>query len=213
MEIAFILYSAQNLGVSSSYDRKDHYYNLAKEHGFRSRAAYKIKELDKKHKLIERGFKVVDLGAWPGGWMQVAAGVVGPKGLVVGIDLAEIEEFREDNVVSFVGDVSDEEVLSKATELSKGYFDLVLSDMSPKLSGIKEADRARAVGCAELALWACGTLLKTGGTLVIKVFKNNETDEFVKVMRKSFSKVVRSELDSTRKTSDEYYCVGFGFKR
>jgi 23S rRNA (uridine2552-2'-O)-methyltransferase len=199
--------------VSSSYDRKDKYYNLAKEQGFRSRAAFKLKELDKKYKLLERGFKVADLGAWPGGWMQVAAQTVGPRGLVVGIDLAEIEEFQDDNVLTIVGDVRDEEVILKAKEAASGYYDLVLSDMSPKLIGIKEADRAGAVGCAELALWACEELLKTDGTLVIKVFKNNETDEFVKVMRKSFTKIVRSELETTRKTSDEYYCLGFGFKR
>lgn len=199
--------------MSSSYDRKDHYYNLAKEQGFRSRAAFKLKELDKKYKLLERGFKVVDLGAWPGGWMQVAGKAVGQRGLIVGIDLAEIEEFQEDNVLTFVGDVRDEEVILKAKEAAGGYYDIVLSDMSPKLVGIKEADRAGAVACAELALWASGELLKTGGTLVIKVFKNNETDEFVKVMRRSFTKVVRSELESTRKTSDEYYCIGFGFKR
>lgn len=195
--------------MSGSYDRKDHYYNLAKEQGFRSRAAFKLKELNTKYKLIRPGYKVVDLGAWPGGWMQVAAKAVGSRGLVVGIDLVEIEDFGENSVRCITGDVREDSVIQQAKDFAPDGFDLVLSDMSPKLSGIKEVDRYGAVGCAELALWASQQLLRPGGTIVIKVFKSNETEQFIKELRKSFSKVVRSELDSTRKTSNEFYVIGF----
>lgn len=195
--------------MSGSYDRKDHFYNLAKSEGFRSRASFKLKELNKKYGLLKPGFKVADLGAWPGGWMQVASQAVGRRGLVVGIDLVEIEDFGQDNVKCITGDVRDDEVIAKAKEMAGGAFDLILSDMSPKLSGIKEVDRYGAVGCAELALWASSQLLKEGGSIVIKVFKSNETEEFIRELRKHFKKVVRSELDSTRKTSNEFYVIGF----
>ena len=200
--------------MSKSYVRKDRYYKLAKTQGFRSRAAYKLKELNDKYKFIKSSSKVLDLGAWPGGWMQVAGGTIGKDGLIVGIDLVEIEQFQEDTVRIIRGDVCDEAVILEAKSYCPNLYDVVLSDMSPKLSGIKEADRARAVGCAELALWASNQLLKNDGTLVIKVFKSNETDEFVRgEMRKSFVKVTRIELDSTRTTSNEFYVIGFGFKK
>lgn len=91
-------------------------------------------------------------------------------------------------------------------------FDVVLSDMSPKLTGIKEADQAGTVACAELALYVAGQVLNHGGDLIIKVFKGNDTEEFVRQLRPAFDKVVRSELDATRKTSNEYYVLGRGFK-
>ena len=196
----------------AEYDRQDHYYKQAKLLGFRSRAAFKLKELNQKHKFIKQGFKIVDLGAWPGGWMQVCAQIIGPKGVVVGIDLAQIDEFQQENVHCIVGDVRDEPNLQTALNLAGSKFDVVLSDMSPKLSGIKESDRYTTVAVAELALWACQPLLKKEGTLVIKMFKGNESEEFIRTMRKSFSKVSKAQLESTRKTSTEFYVIGFGFK-
>lgn len=197
--------------MSGSYNRKDHFYNKAKSEGFRSRAAYKLKELNQDYGILKPGFKVIDLGAWPGGWMQVASQAVKHSGLVVGIDLVEIEDFGEDNVRCITGDVRDDENIARAKEYAGGSFDLVLSDMSPKLSGIKEVDRYGSVGCAELALWASYQLLRPGGNLVIKVFKSNEAEEFIKDFRKHFTKVTRSQLDSTRKTSNEFYLLGLGF--
>lgn len=144
--------------------------------------------------------------------MEVSSQICGSGGLVVGIDLKEIEDFPSPNIKAIAGDVRDEEALAKALELSGGAYDVVLSDMAPKISGIREVDQAASRGCAELALWVAERMLSTGGTLVIKVFKGNETEEFVKVARPMFNKLVRSELKSTRKTSSEFYLVGFGFK-
>lgn len=198
--------------MAGRYNRKDHLYNKAKSEGYRSRATFKLEEIDASFGILKPGFKVIDLGAWPGGWLQFASKRVGASGLVVGIDLVEIEELGLSNVKTVTGDVRDLEEILSNLKLLDTKFDLVLSDMSPKLSGIKEVDRFGSVACAELALWAATKVLKSGGNLVIKVFKSSETDAFVKSFRPMFNKVVRSELDATRKTSNEYYLVGFGFK-
>lgn len=194
------------------YDRKDAYYRKAREEGYRSRAAFKLIELDKRFHLLRRRFRVLDLGAWPGGWLQVAAAKVGPGGLAVGIDLVDIETLPDANVRTFMGDVSDPEVMGVAREAAGGGFDLVLSDMSPKLSGIKELDAAATVHCAEVAREVAKAMLRPGGNLVIKLFKSGESDRFVKDSRSLFGKVQRVELDSTRKSSNEFYFVGLGLK-
>lgn len=144
--------------------------------------------------------------------MQVASEAVGSAGLVVGIDLEQIEEFGDNNVRVIHGDVRDESNIDQALRYAGGSFDVVVSDMSPKLSGIKEVDRFAAVGCAELALWVCGKVLRAGGDLVIKVFKSNEAEEFIRNLRRHFDKVSREQLDSTRKTSNEFYVISYGFK-
>ncbi len=199
--------------MSGSYNRKDHFYQKAKEEGYRSRAAYKLIELNDKHKLLNQGSLVLDLGCWPGGWLQVAAEKVGPNGLVVGVDLVKVEDIGQDNVRCICGDARDEATLKQLRELSSSGFDLILSDMSPKLSGIREVDQAGSVGCAELAVWLAGQVVKSGGTLVVKVFKGNETEQFVKSTRPMFNKLIRTELDATRKSSNEFYVLGFGFKK
>lgn len=195
-----------------NYNRKDHLYMKAKEEGYQSRASYKLIELNKKYALLKPGFKVLDLGAWPGGWMQVASEAVGPRGLVVGIDFVEIAQIGGANTHSLQGDVADDEVIKKAFDLAGGKFDLVVSDMSPKLTGIKDLDRTAAVGCAELALFVAQRTLRAGGNFVAKVFKGNETEEFYRATRPFFERLVRIELDSTRRTSNEFYIVGFGLK-
>jgi 23S rRNA (uridine2552-2'-O)-methyltransferase len=198
--------------MPGTYNRKDHFYQKAKEQGLRSRAAYKLLELNDKHHLFRPGFRVLDLGAWPGGWLQVAAEKVGHTGLAVGIDLVPIEPLGQPQAKTLTGNAKDPALLTEALHLAGGQFDAVLSDMSPKLSGIKEADRAAAIECAQIALDVCRLALKAGGQLVIKVFKSPETEVFVKKMRSIFNKVTRSELDSSRKTSSEFYIIGHGYK-
>jgi 23S rRNA (uridine2552-2'-O)-methyltransferase len=196
-----------------NYDRKDHFYEKAKAEGYQSRASYKLIELDKRFRLFRPGMKVLDLGCWPGGWLQVASEKVGGSGLAVGVDLVEIEELGLSNVRFIRGDARDEDVQSALQESGGGKFDLVLSDMSPKLSGVKEMDAAATVACAELAHFLAESLLKPGGSLVIKMFKNSESDGFVKNVRKDFMKVSRVELDATRKSSNEFYFVGVDFQK
>lgn len=196
----------------TAYKRKDHFYQKAKEAGYKSRASYKLVELNNSHHLLRAGMKVIDLGAWPGGWMQVALQRLGGSGKVVGIDLVEIEGFEQPNVLCIAGDVRDEENLRRASAFAEGRFDLVLSDMSPKLSGIREVDQAASVGCAELAFWVCEQILRPGGNFVVKVFKGNDTEVFRKQILTRFDKLQRCQLQSSRKTSNEFYLVGLGFR-
>jgi 23S rRNA (uridine2552-2'-O)-methyltransferase len=195
--------------MASDYKRKDHLYQKAKDEGYRSRAAYKLKEIQAAYKIIQNGSRVLDVGAWPGGWVQVALGYVGECGSVTGIDLAELEPIDDPRVHLIHGDARDLETLLPDPTLK---FDCVISDMSPKLTGIREADQAGIVACAELALYVAERFLKKGGNLVVKVFKGNEVDAFVKSARPMFNKLVRSELDATRNTSNEFYVIGLGFK-
>lgn len=197
--------------MPGDYNRTDHFYQKAKAEGFRSRAAYKLLEIDKKYGLLKPGFRVLDLGCWPGGWLQAAAQRVTGSGVVVGIDLVEVEPFPDPQIKTITGDVRDEGSLNAATQFAGGIFDVVLSDMSPKLSGIRERDRAAALDCAELALDIAGLALRSDGSLVIKVFKSNEAEQFIRTSRPLFKKVARLELDASRKTSTEFYFIGLGF--
>ena len=195
----------------ADYKRKDFYYNQAKKEGIKSRAFYKLKEIQNKHRIIKPKDVVIDLGAWPGGWVQYASGVVGREGVVVGIDLVEIEDLELPNVKVLKGDIRDENTPEVLIGLCGRRADVLLSDMSPKLSGIKEVDQWAAIGLAESALYLGGELLKAGGSFVIKLFKGNESEEFVRSCRPHFKKTVRHELRSTRKGSKEYYLICTGF--
>ena len=200
------------MGKKAQFQRKDRLYEQAKEDGFRSRASYKLIELDQRYHLLQPGAKVLDLGCWPGGWLEVASDRVGTHGCVVGIDLVELSDLGKDNVKLIAGDAAEDRCISAARQIAGSAFDLILSDMSPKLTGIKEVDRAGSLGCAELALWVAHQLLRQKGNFVTKVFKSNEAEQFVKGLRQYFDRVERRELESTRRSSNEYYVVGLGIK-
>lgn len=196
-----------------AYDRKDHLYEKAKSEGYASRAAYKLKELQQKFKFIKQGGRVLDLGCWPGGWLQVASEITGNTGVVVGLDLVAVEISLPSYVFTFQGDIRDDEVLTKAITQLGGEADCVISDMSPKLSGIPEVDRAASKGLNQMAFYAASKTLRAGGFFVVKVFKSNEAETFIKEIRPKFEAVKRSELDSTRATSNEFYVVGINYKK
>ncbi|RMG45108.1 MAG: RlmE family RNA methyltransferase [Candidatus Dadabacteria bacterium] len=199
--------------MAKSYNRKDHYYEKAKAVGYRSRAAYKLLELQKKYSIIKTGQRVLDLGCWPGGWLQVSKKLVGNSGYVAGIDLKQIDQLSSTVIRFYCGDVSDEALLKQTVTDAGSLFDVVLSDMAPKLTGIKEADRAAVEGIAEIAFWAAEKTLKPGGNFVVKVFKSNEINEFYRNIHTRFDKCLRKELSSSRKTSNEFYLIGLGFKK
>ena len=201
------------MSKKKQYNRKDKFYNLAKEEGFMSRAAYKLKELNKRFHLLRRGHRVLDLGAWPGGWMQVTGPIVGPSGIVVGIDLQPIEQLKEyAKTQTLVGDVNDEAILDEAKKFAGGSFDVILSDMSPKITGIRLVDEAALSNCYEAVLNAAYRCLRQNGSMVLKVFKGNEAQQFYLKVRPLFNIVKRCELDSTRKSSNEFYIVCLNFK-
>jgi 23S rRNA (uridine2552-2'-O)-methyltransferase len=206
---AFPWLSCYPCRMASDYNRKDHLYKKAKEAGYRSRAAYKLKEIQDAYKIIQNGSHVLDVGAWPGGWTQVALEYVGASGQVTAVDLQALEPIDDERLRVLVGDARD---LDSLLPNPGTRFDCVVSDMSPKLTGIREADQAGTVACAELALFVAQRFLKKGGSFVVKVFKGGEVEGFVKSARPMFNKLVRSELKSTRNTSNEFYVIGLGFK-
>ncbi len=195
------------------YQRKDAYYARAKAVGYRSRAAFKIEQLAQRARLFRRGDRVIDLGAWPGGWLQVAARHVGPTGKVVGIDLQRIEPLPDRNVVTVCGDVTSPDVQEQVQILCGGKVDVVLSDLAPKLSGVKASDEAREQALADCVLRFAAQLLKPDGTLVVKLFMRADLHVYVSQLRKHFREVKTTRPDATRKGSAEIYAIASGFGR
>lgn len=194
------------------YRRQDGYYRRAKMAGFRSRAAYKLLELNRRHRLIRRGDRVLDLGAWPGGWMQVAAEAVGPNGCVVGVDVEPVAPLPQRWARSIVGTVTDENVRGELAAALAGMADVVLSDMAPKLSGIRARDEARATELAAVALDLCRRALRPGGRLLVKVFDGEATQAMISELRQAFDEVKTTRPEATRKGSSELYVLAVGFR-
>lgn len=194
------------------YERKDAFYKQAKREGYRSRAAYKLLELNREFHFLKPGGRVVDLGSWPGGWVQVAAALVGQKGQVVGIDLVELEPLPFANVTLLQGDATDPAQQQKILSLLGGPADVLLSDMSPKLSGIREADEARSMELCQVALVCAATLVRSGGTLLLKIFMGPEYKTLLAELRAAFATVKATRPEATRKGSAETYVLATGLK-
>ena len=194
-----------------AYEPRDSAYREARRLGYRSRAALKLIELDRKFSLFRPSQSVVDLGCWPGGWLQVAAERTGGRGRVVGIDLKEVDDLGLDNVVTLVGDMNDADLRSLLCRAVGGPADVVLSDMAPKLSGIRVADQARGQALVELAVDVADGLLAAGGNLLVKVFSNSQV-QATELLRKRYSKVLTFRPASSRKGSAEIYMLGRGLK-
>ncbi len=195
-----------------SYQPKDAFYRKAKKEGYRSRAAYKLLELGRRFQLIKPGDRVVDLGAAPGGWLQVAAELAGAKGKVVGIDLQPIQAFHEPNIALLQGDATSEEYEKKIVALLGGPADCVLSDLSPRLTGIRDADTARSIELIHLAHGVACRLLRPGGSFLVKTFAAEELQEFSLALKQDFSAVQRTRPEATRKGSSEIYFCAKGFR-
>ncbi|MCG7198441.1 23S rRNA (uridine(2552)-2'-O)-methyltransferase RlmE [Marinobacter pelagius] len=202
---------------SKSSDRwlKEHFDDVwvrkSQEEGYRSRASYKLVELDKKDKLFRPGQLVVDLGAAPGGWSQVAVERVGDKGAVIASDILPMDPIAG---VDFVqGDFTEDEVFERLLGLlGDRKADVVISDMAPNMSGMAAVDIPRAMGLVELALDMARQVLRPGGVFVAKVFQGEGFDALLADMRDSFKTVVSRKPDSSRARSREIYLVGKGFK-
>ncbi len=189
----------------------DPYVKRASAEGMRSRAAYKLQQINDKDKLIRPGMLVVDLGATPGGWSQVAARIVAPAGRVIAIDLLEMTGLP--GVTFIQGDfAADDGLAALERELAGQKADLVLSDMAPNISGISLADQSRLIGLVELAQDFAVNRLKPQGNFLVKVFQGVGFDEFVTAMRKAFAQVQTRKPDASRKGSREVYLLGRGLK-
>jgi 23S rRNA (uridine2552-2'-O)-methyltransferase len=185
----------------------DPYVQMARKEGWRSRAAFKLLEIDDKDKLLKRGEVVVDLGATPGGWSQVASKRVGDGGMVIALDLLEMEPIH--NVHFIQGDFREDEVLD---QLEKHVGDrrvgLVMSDMAPNMSGVPLVDQARVMHLAELGLEFSKAHLKPEGAFLVKVFQGTDYETFFRQMRETFKTVVVRKPDASRDRSAELYLLG-----
>ncbi|MFB6266912.1 MAG: SAM-dependent methyltransferase [Halodesulfurarchaeum sp.] len=190
--------------------RKDHYYNKSKQEGYRSRSAYKLAQLDEAADLLHPGETVVDLGAAPGGWLQVAAERVGPSGRVIGVDRSRIEPLDEHEVELIRGDLTAAETRGELRETVDGPVDLVVSDMAPNVSGEYSVDHARSVHLARIALDIARDLLGAGGDLAVKVFDGRDLDAFREDVEDAFEYARTVRPDATRDSSSEVYIVGKG---
>lgn len=187
------------------YKLGDSYYKKAKQEGYRSRAAYKLIELQERFHIFTPGDYVVDLGAAPGGWLQVAAKFVGPSGKVIGIDLQAIAPLSHKSVILVQGDVTTREAEERIKEHFSRAADCVISDLSPKLSGIRDADEARSLELNRVALEVTKRLLRPGGSFLIKSFVNQELRAFSAEIERSFRSLERTRPDASRKSSSEIY--------
>lgn len=193
------------------YTPQDRYFKKAKQDGYRSRAAYKLVELQQRFRMINPGDRVVDLGAAPGGWLQVAAKLVGPNGKVIGVDVHAIEPFQERNIGLIQGDILTGETQTKVKELLGGTAHCVLSDMAPKLGGIRDADMARSYALNQMALQIAKELLRPGGVLVVKSFVSEELQSYTAELKNHFAMVQRTKPEASRPGSSEFYFYAKGY--
>lgn len=189
----------------------DPYVRQAQQDGYRSRAAYKLLELDERDRLLGPGLIVVDLGAAPGGWSQVVAKRVGRRGRVVAMDLLPMDPIP--GVDHLQGDFREDESLTRlSVSLDQQAVDLVLSDMAPNVSGIQVVDQARSIHLCELALDLAQKVLRPGGAMAVKVFQGEGFDDLLKQMRPCFDRVVTRKPKASRPQSREVYLVATGFR-
>lgn len=190
--------------------RADAWYKLARKEGYRTRASFKLLQIHNKFRLFDEGDSVVDLGAAPGGWSQVAAEIVGEEGRVVGVDLDRIDPIE--GVIFLRGDMTQDDTVARTMEATEGVADVVISDMSPNISGAYSTDHARSVWLVEAALDFTEKVLRKDGKFVAKVFEGDMFPQLLGRMRRMFVDVHVANPPASRKASSEVYVVCLGFK-
>lgn len=194
--------------------RKDIYFKKAKQEGYPSRAAYKLLEINQKDKLFRPGMVVVDLGAAPGGWVAVVKELIGPKGVLIALDLLPV--IAAEGVRVIQGDFNDAMVLERLLAVVKEktlnrWVDIVISDMAPNISGMTSVDQPRSMHLAELA-WDCAQkILASGGSFLVKIFQGEGTDTFLTALRSHFRQVKLRKPSASRPKSKELYVLGSEF--
>lgn len=198
--------------MAKPYDPKDFYFRQAKKAGLRARSAFKIDEILRKGKLLRKGQAVLDLGAAPGGFLQVLAEAVGEKGVAVGVDLEPIRNLGKPWVRTAVVDLLAPDALDRIRALHAGPFHLVTSDMAPKTIGVKVVDEARSLELVRMALAVAERTLARGGHFVAKVFMGGDFPGLKKEVAARFEKVQVARPHATREASYEVYVVGIGYR-
>ena len=187
----------------------EHYYKLAKKTGYRSRASFKIMQIDDRFGIFKEGDSVVDLGAAPGGWLQVAKERVGENGKVIGVDLRPIMPME--GVVTILGDITDDNTMLELLEKFGGKADVVLSDMAPNITGSYATDHARSINLCMFAVNVCDRVLKKNGKLVMKVVYGDMFQALLRELEARFTSVKVHSPDASRPTSSEVYVISKGF--
>jgi 23S rRNA (uridine2552-2'-O)-methyltransferase len=192
--------------------KREYDYRRAKEEEYRSRSTYKLLQAVRKYSFIKRGFTVVDLGAAPGGWLQATREIVGEDGFILGVDLKEIEPLRDDNVLTITGDISNEKTLRLLRNTIPSPVDVLISDVSPKVSGAWEVDHARQIDLAHRSLSIAIELVRIGGNFYVKAFQGEMFRDFVKEVGKHFHRVEIFKPKASRPESAEIFVLGLDLK-
>lgn len=189
----------------------DPYVKMAQKDGYRSRASYKLLEVQEKDRILRPGMTVVDLGSAPGGWSQVTSRVIGDKGRLIASDILPMDSIAD---VTFIqGDFTEDAIFAQILEAIGDHpVDLVISDMAPNMSGLRSADQPRAMYLCELALDLASRVLRPGGDFLIKIFQGEGFDQYHKQTRELFDKVLMRKPLSSRGRSREQYLLARGFK-
>lgn len=191
--------------------KRDYYRRKAREEGYRSRAAYKLKQINNKYHLMQHGSKVIDLGCAPGGWLQVISQLVGNVGQVIGVDVQPVKSLSKNTIV-IQDDITSSSAIERITDELRGdRADLVLADLSPKLSGIWDMDHYKQLDLCNSVVDILPLLLDIGGSCVIKAFQGDELQNLLQRLRQSFARVEISKPSASRKESSEVYLVNLDF--
>ncbi len=191
--------------------KRDPYRRRARGEGYRSRAAYKLEEAQRRFGLLKRGDIVVELGAWPGGMAQAASRIVGPEGLVVAVDVRKFKPFEEENIITLQLDILEDDVVGEVLRVLDGRrADLLISDASPSFTGIREIDIVRQYELALRSYEIAGSLVRRDGSLMLKAFDSEEAMELAEKLRRDYAVVKRFVPQAKRKTSSEFYFIAMG---
>ena len=192
--------------------KRDYYYRRAKKEQYRSRAAYKLIQTVNRFGFIKDGDVVVDLGAAPGGWIQASREIVGERGFILGLDQKTIEPTGHTNVCTIVSDVTDSGIASRINAILPRKADVVISDVSPNVSGVWELDHARQIDLARHSLDIARCILASDGNFFVKVFQGSMLDDFISEVKKDFSITRLVKPKASRSGSAETYLLGLGYK-
>lgn len=193
--------------------KRDYYYRKAKKEEYRSRAAYKLLQAVEKYKFMKPDDIVVDLGASPGGWLQAARKIVGEKGYVLGVDIRSIQPLDKPNLFTIIGDVTNPEISKRIKALLPRPADVVISDISPNVSGIWELDHARQIDLAHHSLRIAISVLNPGGNFFAKVFQGDLLSDYVKEVNRFFTEVKLIKPKASRSESAELYILALNFQK